>query len=159
MRIKLGKENIQNPFPSMRVSSDSRRVEDLGGEIPAQGTPCGAVRGGTYIMLIAGDDLASWELSRAIGEHCTVLNQSTVGDMAISDEDGWPGNDTERDNGSVLGMERFEKRFELREGVTDQEKAGDDRNVDWARRELLMVFVGFGGDEVEDGFEDEGETE
>lgn len=54
-------------------------VENLGGEVAAEGAPRGAVGGRVDVVLVAGDDFGGGEGFRAVGEKGTVLDEGGVG--------------------------------------------------------------------------------
>lgn len=52
LRFEAIDEDVQDPLAGRSVRLDSRWVEDFRGDVTAEETPCGAVRGGADVMLV-----------------------------------------------------------------------------------------------------------
>lgn len=128
VRKKPIEKNIQNPFASTAIGSDTGRMEDLGSEIPAEEAPEWAVSGGADIVLIAGDDFADCKRRWTVGEEGAVEDKGFMRNRAIGDEDGGAAADTESDDGAVFGDETMEERFNLERRSAKPEEICDDGN-------------------------------
>lgn len=67
---------------------DAGRLEDFGGEVPAEGSPERAVDGGVYVVLVARYDSCRGESERTVGENGAVLDESFVGEFSVGDPYG-----------------------------------------------------------------------
>lgn len=106
-------EIIRHPFTSRRVSFQSRRMEELGGEVAAENTPCGTVEGGADIMLVTSDDFGSFHDGETVGEDGAVLNQSMVRNRVASYENGRSVTKVKGNNRAVFGMVMAKNGFKL----------------------------------------------
>jgi hypothetical protein len=64
-------------------------VQHLGGEIPADQAPVGAVRRGVDVAGAEGEQDPWLEDLRAVDEGHAALDKDTVGEVAVGDEDEW----------------------------------------------------------------------
>lgn len=126
VRKKAIKKNIQNPLTSATVGFNPRRMEDLGGEIPAEEAPERAVRSSIDVVLVAGGDFADRKRRWTIGEEGAVEDEGFVGNGTVDDEDGGASADGEGDDGAIFGDGVAEERFDLERGFAEPLEIGDD---------------------------------
>jgi hypothetical protein len=63
----------------MSVGLDTRRVEDLGGEVAAEDAPRRAVERGANVVLVAIKDLGGERGRWTVGEYGAILDEGFVG--------------------------------------------------------------------------------
>lgn len=79
VRFKAVHKDVQDPLARSSVGLESRRVEDLGGEVAAEDAPRGAVESGADVVLVAVKDLGGEEGGGAVGKYGAVLDEGFVG--------------------------------------------------------------------------------
>lgn len=118
MSPELVNQHIRHPPTCAVEGFDASRVEDLGGEVTAEGSPRGAVAGGADVMLVTVDDLTGSQGIGTVAEDGAVLNKGLVGEGSVGDEDGRKEADGEGNDGTVFGVKTKEKRLEFIERYT-----------------------------------------
>ncbi|OAY78818.1 hypothetical protein ACMD2_11389 [Ananas comosus] len=88
---EISYEQVEGPPARGGVGAEARGVQELGGEVAAEGAPDGAVGGGVDAALVAGEDCAGAEGRGAVGELRAARDEGAVGEDAVGDEDGRAG--------------------------------------------------------------------
>lgn len=153
MRFEAVNKNIENPFASVGIGFDTRRVEDFRGEVTAEKPPSWSIGGRADIVLITGNYFADSKGRRTVGESSSVLDKSLMGEGVTGDEDGRARADAEGDDRAVFGTYVLKNRLELGERFEEQKKAANDGNGRRTWRNSPRGFSG-GFEKGEEGVEE-----
>jgi len=132
--FEVREEGVEHPVANPREGLDAGVVENLGGEVAAEGAPGGAIGGGVNVVLMGCYDFGGGESLGAIGEKRTILDEGLVGEGTVGDEYSWLRSDADGDDGAKLGVEVSENWLALAEGFEEPLDACEDRDVKRARR-------------------------
>lgn len=131
-------EDLKDPGAAVGIELDAGGVEDLGDEVAAEQAPEGAV-GGAGDDVVAAEETEGGESGEAVGEGGSMLDEGSVGEGAVGDEDGGAGAYAEGDNWAILTVKLPEDGLHLLKGSSEPEKVADDRHGQGARGEPSLL--------------------